>query len=219
MDDQDTHHVNTTRGTGNPGTRYQSQLLRTPQHRPTDHDVPQYQSASHRTNSRFSIDSNINPRIASNERDPGTSHQTSTIIPSTLLETQAPTLTASTKVAYDAFIIAYEAYIMKGGVQLFKDRISPQAKNGYRNRIPNIDTISNDEFQILMKSIHYVKGTLKSTLQFPTMTRSETYVRELCDTYHDSFSNKYFSDTMQTSNLTDEAVAKAFITGIGYATS
>jgi hypothetical protein len=106
---------------------------------------------------------------------------------------------------------------MKGGVQLFKDRISPQAKNGYRNRIPNIDTISNDEFQILMKSIHYEKGTLKSTLQFPTMTRSETYVRELCDTYHDSFSNKYFSDTMQTSNLTDEAVAKAFITGIGYA--
>lgn len=223
MDPDGSNHVNTNRGSGNQGTRYanrhQSQLLRTPQNR-TDNDdqessARQHQSTNLRSHSRFSIDSNIHPRLASH--DSASEHSTPTPpIPLTLLEQQAPTLTASTKVAYDAFVILYAAYVMKGGVQLFKDRISPQAKNGYRTRIKQIDTLDNDELQIALKSIHYEKGTLKSANQFATMPRTEVYVRETCDTYHDVFSNKYYSDTTRTSDMTEEAVAKAFINGIGF---
>ena len=221
MDARDTNHVNTFRGTGSSqGTRYLSHIQRTPQQRHTDHDTEetsarQPQSASHRSTSRFSIDSNINPRLASNDSASDNSPPIP-IIPSTLLEQQAPTLTTSTKVAYDAFLIAYEAYVMKGGVQLFKDRISPQAKNGYRSRIPNINTLLNDELQVSLKSLHYEKGTLKSANQFASMPRTDVYVRETCDAYHDAFSNKYYSDTTRTTDMTEEAIAKAFINGIGF---
>jgi len=133
MDDHGSHNV-----TLNRGNRYHPQVIRTPQHNSTEHNDTE-ESQIRQQRSRFSIDSNIHPRYASTDNDSATSAQTTQIIPSTLLEQQAPTLTASTKVAYDAFILAYEAYIMKGGVQLFKDRISPQAKNGYRTRISNLN--------------------------------------------------------------------------------
>lgn len=104
MDDPDTNNI-----TLNRGARYHPQVIRTPQHnRSTDQsDIHESSLRQQRSQSRFSMDSNINPRFASTEHESATSAQTIPIIPSTLLEQQAPTLNASTKVAYDVPICTY----------------------------------------------------------------------------------------------------------------